>query len=67
MKNNIKQEIFENQDIKYRDFQKKLLETKYEYIGVRIPTLRTLSNKYIYYIDEIEMNTFVYIFNFSNH
>lgn len=58
MKNNIKQEIFENQDIKYRDFQKKLLETKYEYIGVRIPTLRTLSNKYIYYIDDIEMTTF---------
>lgn len=58
MKNELKEIIYKNQDIKYRDFQKKLLETKYEYIGVRIPILRNLSIKYISYIDEIEMITF---------
>lgn len=58
MRNEIKEIIIQNQDIKYREFQKKLLETKYEYIGVRIPILRKLSTNYIFYIDEIEMITF---------
>lgn len=54
----IKEILIQNQDLKYRDFQKKLLETKYEYIGVRIPKLRALSSSYISYIDDINMDTF---------
>ena len=54
----IKEILIQNQDLKYRDFQKKLLETKYEYIGVRIPKLRSLANSYISYIDDINMDTF---------
>ena len=52
----IKEILIQNQDLKYRDFQKKLLETKYEYIGVRIPKLRSLANSS--YIDDINMDTF---------
>jgi len=55
---NIKEKILENQDTKYRNFQKKLLETKYEYIGVRIPKLRLLAKKYINYIDDIKLDSF---------
>lgn len=55
---NIKEIIIKNQDIEYRNFQKKLLETRYNYIGVRIPKLRALAKKYINYIDNIELDSF---------
>jgi len=36
------------QDIKYRDFQKKLTVSSYPMIGVRIPILRKLAKKIDY-------------------
>ena len=37
--------LFSIQDIKYRDFNKKLINTKYEIIGVKIPILKNISKK----------------------
>lgn len=38
---------------KFADFQKKLISTKYEILGVRTPTLRAIAKEYGRYKDEI--------------
>ena len=47
MSDQIRKEIFKLQDIKYRDFQKKLFPTvdPEKVIGVRTPELRKLAKK----------------------
>ena len=43
----IRKKLFENQDIKYRDFSKSLcLTAKYEMIGVRTPIVRDIAKKF---------------------
>ncbi len=37
--------LFENEDIKYRDFHKKIVATKYEIIGIRLPKLKEISKQ----------------------
>lgn len=49
MNNAIRKELFERQDIKYRDFQAKLMPTvdPEKMIGVRTPELRKLAKQLI--------------------
>ncbi len=53
----IRKRLFENQDIKYRDFSKSLcLTAKYEMIGVRTPIVRDIAKKFE--VDNIEKYIF---------
>ena len=53
----IRKKLFENQDIKYRDFSKSLcLTAKYEMIGVRTPIVRDIAKKFE--VDNIEKYIF---------
>lgn len=41
----IRRELFDKKDEKYREFNRKLAPTKYEMIGVRLPILRNIAKK----------------------
>lgn len=54
-------------DVKYRDFTKKIVDTKYEMIGIRIPILRKIAKDivktdYIDYLDNFNYKYFEEIF-----
>ena len=48
MKEEILDKLFENQDIKYAEFHKRIVpDTKYEIIGIRLPIMRKLAKEFI--------------------
>ena len=52
--------LYEYQDLKYREFNQKIVNTKYPMIGVRIPILRQLAKNITYeeFIKESSLNTY---------
>ena len=52
--------LYEYQDLKYREFNQKIVNTKYPMIGVRIPILRQLAKNITYeeFIKESSFNTY---------
>ena len=38
-------ELFEKQDLKYQEFSKRIIDTKYEMIGIRMPELKRMSRE----------------------
>ena len=57
----IREELFRMQDVRYRDFQSKLIPTvdTDKIIGVRTPDLRKLAKKLIREADKEGVNTFL--------
>lgn len=59
--------LFELQDLKYREFTKKLTPTKYQIIGIRIPQLRKIAKKiyqddYQLFLQDVQNNYFEEVF-----
>lgn len=52
----LKEILLQQQDVKYKMFQKRLIKTEKEIIGVRLPILRVLVKKYPFELNEIDMN-----------
>ena len=46
MRNEIIKELLNNQDLEYKKFHSKLCTTKYEIIGVRVPTVKEIAKRY---------------------
>ena len=49
-------------EVKYKDFSKKLIDTKYEMLGIRLPKLRSIAKEIIKgnYIEYLKYNEFKY-------
>ena len=41
----LKKELFEKQDLKYQEFSKRIIDSKYEIIGIRMPELKKMSKE----------------------